>query len=462
MKYILDHLPETLEGTYDQILSRIPLADASDAAKLLLWLAFTEQPLCIDNLAIIVEFDMDSTTFVPAAKLASPNDVLQICSSLVVEMGDNTLQLAHASVKQYLLEKPRIIHSSTVIDPSIGNRFVGQCCLAYLLYLKETHPIVKAHKPSQSMYEQYLCSLGRYSANHWPEHILEVHQDEAIIEQMKELFVLNSFSFKNWVDLFNYELHFLSDTMKKSSLLHCAAFHGLTTMVEWLLQGVVRDEEVMEALVPASRGGHTSTVIALLATCKSFHAHHLQACSSLHAACFGGFKMIAELLLDRGVSITTKGIIHSNALQAASAGGHKEIIQLLIEKGADVNAQGNSFGSALKIASTGCGQKEVIELLLDRGADINAQGGSDRNDVLQCASLRGQKDIVTLLLDRGANVNAEGGRYGSALQAASVGGHREIIELLLEKGANVNAEPGGEYGNALQAALARDHKDNDI
>jgi hypothetical protein len=48
---ILEHLPETLEATYDQILCRISPADASDAVKLLLWLAFARQLLESPSLA---------------------------------------------------------------------------------------------------------------------------------------------------------------------------------------------------------------------------------------------------------------------------------------------------------------------------------------------------------------------------------------------------------------------------
>ena len=130
---ILGHLPETLEATYDQILSRISPADVSDTVKLLLWLAFARQPLDIDHLAIIVEFNLDKKVFNSDAKLASPMDILKICSSLVTGIGDNTVKLAHASVKQYILKKKRIIQSKIALDPSIGDAFIGQCCLNYLL-----------------------------------------------------------------------------------------------------------------------------------------------------------------------------------------------------------------------------------------------------------------------------------------------------------------------------------------
>ena len=93
LKYILESLPETLEGTYDQILSRISPADASCAVKLLLWLAFAEQPLHMDYLAIIVEFDIDTKAFDSDAKVSYSTDVLKICSSLVTRMSNDTVEV---------------------------------------------------------------------------------------------------------------------------------------------------------------------------------------------------------------------------------------------------------------------------------------------------------------------------------------------------------------------------------
>ena len=132
LEYILEGLPVTLEATYDQILTRIPPANASDAVKLLLWLAYAEQPLEIDYLAVIVEFDMEKKTFDPKAKLSAPSDILRICSSLVTKM-ENTVKLAHASVNKYIMEKRRTVQSNIIMDPSMGHAFVGQCCLAYIL-----------------------------------------------------------------------------------------------------------------------------------------------------------------------------------------------------------------------------------------------------------------------------------------------------------------------------------------
>jgi hypothetical protein len=196
-----------LEATYDQILSRIPPADASDAVKLLLWLAFAHEPLHIDYLSIIVEFDIDEKAFNSDAKLSSSEDILNICSSLVTKMGDNTVQLAHASVQTYVQEKSRIIQPGIFMDPSIGNTFVGQASLMYLLHTRETHPSHQTYILEKPIRERYQQSLIRYSAKYWPRHMVATNEGAADIDKMKKIFVGNSFGFHNWVKVYNYDIH---------------------------------------------------------------------------------------------------------------------------------------------------------------------------------------------------------------------------------------------------------------
>ena len=132
------------------------------------------------------------------------------------------------------MEKPRTIQSGIAINPVIGNSFIGHCCLAYLLLnSKQFHPY-DFFPPN---YERNKHSLLVYSVVYWPKHILAVDQGESMIEQMKKHLVLNTFPFENWVNIYNYQ-HSYSEgkLMDSSSLLHCAAYHGITTMVYLLLK----------------------------------------------------------------------------------------------------------------------------------------------------------------------------------------------------------------------------------
>ncbi|KAF8344782.1 hypothetical protein F5887DRAFT_1202014 [Amanita rubescens] len=325
LDYILESLPATLEGTYDQILSRIPPADASGAVKLLLWLAFANQPLHIDYLALIVEFDMDKRDFDPDGRLSSSADVLKICSSLVTRMDDNTVQLAHASVKTYVLEKKRAIQFNIVMDPSIGDRFVGQCCLSYLLHSKEN--LLEKH--SLSIWKSYQGSLIRYAAKHWAGHYLRSKESWNVddLQQMKNFFALDNFAFQNWVKVYNFEaIPLTTRQLKGQSLLWCSALHGITSIVEWQLMSVIRSSEVLDALYVASLHGHIAVVERLLVKLMCFR--------NSNEIRVGKVTDIATQINKNYVDAAKN---NGNALYAASLGGYNDIVKLLLDRGADVN-----------------------------------------------------------------------------------------------------------------------------
>ncbi|KIL58686.1 hypothetical protein M378DRAFT_86080, partial [Amanita muscaria Koide BX008] len=114
LKGTLEMLPEDLETTYDQILGRIHQTNQMRAVKLLYWLVFAIEPLDIEELAIVVQIDVEKNGLDVKEKLGSPTDILKICSSLVALSEDGTVKLAHASVKEYFLKEPRKIGTRTI------------------------------------------------------------------------------------------------------------------------------------------------------------------------------------------------------------------------------------------------------------------------------------------------------------------------------------------------------------
>jgi hypothetical protein len=169
----LNGLPTTLESTYDQILTRIEEADAMNAMKLLLWLTFSERPIHVEDLALILEYDVESQQFDVDAKLHYSDDVLKICSSLVTKMEDETVQFAHASIKEYFQGDKRKIGSSVKVDPCFGHYFIGQCSLAYILQRRGVIP----EKYIRTVTTGFKKSLLQYAAHFWPKHILACKQE---------------------------------------------------------------------------------------------------------------------------------------------------------------------------------------------------------------------------------------------------------------------------------------------
>ena len=257
LKDTLSRLPTTLEATYDQILSRIKDANALNAKKLLLWLAFAETPLLMGELAKIVEFDMESQRFNPDSTLHHPVHVLKICPSLVAEMEDGTVQLAHASIKEYICGKQRKIGTLLVLDSRMGHFFVGQCSLAYMLNTEEVCPDLSYH---DDIPESSNKSLLKYSALFWPKHILACNGDLSVIDQIKKLFEPGRLM--KWVKAYNYYV-VGTQILYFPNHLQIAAQNGLIETVKWLLLKPATEMECMDALCAAAWRGDIKIVTLL-------------------------------------------------------------------------------------------------------------------------------------------------------------------------------------------------------
>jgi hypothetical protein len=78
---MLKSLPKTLDGMYDQILSRISGRDQNYAVKVLKFLAFAVRPVTLEEVACVVATNIDSNYIDQG--LDDAEDILVICSSLV-------------------------------------------------------------------------------------------------------------------------------------------------------------------------------------------------------------------------------------------------------------------------------------------------------------------------------------------------------------------------------------------
>ncbi|PSN68860.1 hypothetical protein BS50DRAFT_490228, partial [Corynespora cassiicola Philippines] len=106
-------LPPTLDTTYDRILCAISEEDSKLALRILQWLAFSTQPLSVDEFAEVVAIDTERTpAFDKDEVLEEPLEALSICSSLVTMTTyrarywirkKKVLAFAHFSVKEYIV-----------------------------------------------------------------------------------------------------------------------------------------------------------------------------------------------------------------------------------------------------------------------------------------------------------------------------------------------------------------------
>jgi hypothetical protein len=404
LRKALAALPPTLDTTYDRFLCAIAEEDVDYAIRILLWLAFSDWPLAVDEVAEVIAIDVKrDPAFDREEVLEDPLEALDICSSLVTIATDDSkgglestrqiAVLAHYSVKEYLVSD-RIQGGQAArysMESAACHSTIAKASLGYLGQFQKPEPM------AEDTFGK--CKLAQYSAKFWSSHVQKAGDRAAKTIQAT--------------------LHLLS--RDNAAYLHWIRIHDPDRPWE-----ESKFRRVLE-----------------------------ETPNPLYYAALYGLGEVTRLLLDSGANVNAQGGLYGNALHAASAGGHEAVVRLLLDEGANVNAQGGPYGNALHAASAG-GHEAVVRLLLDEGANVNAQDELYVN-ALHAASAGGHETVVRLLLDEGANVNAQGGPYGNAFLAASAGGHEAVVRMLIDKGADVNAQ-GGRYGNVLQAALLGDHE----
>ncbi|VUC23003.1 unnamed protein product [Clonostachys rosea] len=408
----LQNLPRTLDATYEQILRRIDPSQLSTTKRLLQFLTYSERPLTLEEAVDLIAVDPSSQpAFTREDRMPIPEEIIQYCSSLVAlthkEEQATEIQLAHFSVKEYLLSGRLEPDLAKGLDEIYAKADIVTVCLSYL------HTIHELCSPQEARAQYH---LAEFSAGYWMKYAKDVEASyKAIVPRAKAyLLCLKAFQFGcQLYDPFKYKEY-------RFQPLYYVSFWGLIYSSRFLLENGADIN---------AQGGTYST--------------------ALQAASVEGHMEIAQLLIKNGADINAQGGRYNTALQAASAKGHTEIAEILIQKGADINAQGGFYGNALQAASAE-GHTEIAEMLIQKGADLNAHGGFYGN-ALQATLERGRLEIAQILIQGGANINAEGGGYGNALQAASAEGYTEIAQLLIQKGADVNAQ-GAVYRDALEAA----------
>jgi ankyrin repeat protein len=455
-------LPQTLDQTYDRILSAISEEDAEYAMRILQWLMFSARPLYVEEIAEVVAIDVArDPAFDRDEVLEDPLEALNICSSLVTittngEGGRSgsvrqIVALAHYSVQEYLVSdriKQGQAKQYSMIEVECHN-VIAEGSLKYLMQLQ------------QPLSEEALkiSVLARYSAEFWSSHVTKsTDRVKGTSRLAMTLFSKKNPAYLTWIQLCDPDNSWREPDLRKglestATPLYYAARLGLRAITKLLLNAGAdanaQNGKYDNALYVASEGGHEQIVKMLLDKGADVNAQGGHYGNALQAASWKGEEQIVKMLLNAGADVNAQGGYFSNALQAAPVKGEEQIVKMLLNAGADVNAQGGEYGNALQVASWK-GQEQIVKMLLNAGADVNAQGGEYGN-ALYAASVKGKEQVVKMLLNEGADVNAQGEYYDNALYAASEGGHEQIVKMLLDKGADVNAH-GGEYGNALYAA----------
>lgn len=447
LRRTLEELPESLDETYERIITDIKKGIWADAYRMLQCLTVAIRPLTVAELAEILALDFDG------AKQGIPElnsnwrwedheqAVLSTCSSLITIVPghrDPVVQFSHFSVKEFLLSNRLTMSTKDIsrfhIIPEDANALIASACLGVLL----RDPV---HLPGYDN-GATTAPLARYAAENWVSHAKVENAASCIREGVRYLFDPDKPYFAAWVNQYDNYPYAWNPPLKIERLpgaapLFYAAFLGFQDIVESLTS---KYPQYINAI-----SGEAGT--------------------ALHSASHIGHLRIVCSLLKSGADVDSRGVWNSSPLQLALTKGHSDVVQCLLDHGADANVQDDFYDTPLTIAAVH-GNPEIVRILLHHSADANYQDESGltplHRALLYGASKGDYPEIVRLLLKHGANPNILDNNHRTPLHLVSSWGlvslRHEVAHILLVHGADVGVEDD-EGQTPLQGALASEQLD---
>jgi hypothetical protein len=408
VRHILEELPESLDGTYEQILKEIRKPNQGHAHRLLQCLVVAVRPLQVKELAEVLAVDFNAEGIPklnPGWRWEDKEEaVMSACSSLVmiVKDGDSrVVQFSHFSVKEFLtanrLAEPIRDVTRYHIRLDAAHTILAEACLGVLLRLDD--------RVDRDNVENF--PLARYAARYWPTHARFENASSRIKDGMECLFDAGKLHFATWLWIYNEDrdgrsMTTMSPEKPEASPLYYAAILGFYGLAEHMIS---KHPDHVNA-----KGGREVTPV--------------------HAAASEGHEDILSLLLEHGADLDGKGIIGQSPLHRASMEGALEAGKCLLDRGADINAQNDHGWTPLYYAAY-FGQLGSTQILLEHGASVDAQTGDGETPLHGAVKDVSRVQAARLLLEHGADANARDKKGRTPFQLTE---NREVRQLLSEYG----------------------------
>ncbi|KAI4523089.1 hypothetical protein K525DRAFT_197223 [Schizophyllum commune Loenen D] len=170
----LRQMPGTLRGIYENLFKSMTDDEKEVIRPLLAWLMFSRAPLSKDLVAELLAFDHELSIpkFDRSLRPSSAQQVLSMLSSTLVSYYGDYIRIAHASVRDYLLDRP----SSGHVDEQHANLVMARMCMSYLTEVGFAHRPVRlwAKFPLHFHAGRYWSSYADKALERYPEHRSEI------------------------------------------------------------------------------------------------------------------------------------------------------------------------------------------------------------------------------------------------------------------------------------------------
>lgn len=191
-------------------------------------------------------------------------------------------------------------------------------------------------------------------------------------------------------------------------------------------------------LIIAAANGNTDKIKELLKSNMQDinQIDELNGKNALFVAIENGYRNIAFMLVDAGVSLNHRDFMGQTALMKAAAVADFDMARYLVQKGADVNAVDEAGNSVLMVTASGQ-NPNIATLLIKNKADVNRQSLAG-DTALMVAARNGSTSIVDVLVQNGADVNVLNLEGATPLMGAVSRGHYYTALKLVESGADTS------------------------
>ncbi|KAJ3562144.1 hypothetical protein NPX13_g8673 [Xylaria arbuscula] len=415
----LKNLPKTLEELFCRVLYRI-LRRGHEiiTAKVFLWIAASTRPLSLKELREAIAIEIGQQYSKPERFHNDINSIVSVCENLVhVDEEYRSIQFAHHTVKQFLLQQPALLLqpinsdlSMFFIDLEEADHFIGEICVTYLDFNDFKTALSRRAKPIQLPKPDDI--IPEVPFRRQLERIIKVAQKRGSSGASAPVLYLDRTNDSITTSRAVLNAHPFLKYASANWIQHTKQFQNNRSKMwsVWKNLIIVGHDLASKPWQPELLNVNSH---ALLEWAEK--AHH--------------YALMRLIVSSRILSTREQRDVIVNAIDS------HDVAQLDIFMVNDMRA--GVVDQALQAAAGG-GHLDIVERLLAAKADVNATAAKYRGrTALQAAAEGGHLDIVERLLAAKADVNATVAKYGgrTALQAAAEGGHLDIVERLRRAGA---------------------------